>query len=131
MKRKSLVGASKFTYLVGQTWQLHCNDALTVRCIAFDIVEAVGIDHRFNKTTKKAGKHWLQGYFSRYRDLPICAPQSTNLSRFMAFNTPISTAVACCSIHASSIWNMDERLGLTMCYNECQKSLPQKGRVSK
>jgi len=35
-----------------------------------------------------AGKDWLQGYFSRYPDLSIHAPQGTNLSRAVAFNRP-------------------------------------------
>ena len=63
-----------------------------------------------------AGKDWLQGYFSRYPDLSIRAPQGTNLSRAVAFNRPkvqqffdvyrqLLLEVPCTP---SRIWNMDE-----------------------
>lgn len=87
-----------------------------VRRLAFDVAEVAGINHRFCKTSKMAGKDWLQGYFSRYPDLSIRAPQGTNLSRAVAFNRPkvqqffdvyrqLLLEVPCTP---SRIWNMDE-----------------------
>ena len=87
-----------------------------VRRLAFDVAEAAGINHPFNKTSKMAGKDWLAGFFARYHDLSIRVPQGTNLSRAVAFNRPkvqqffdvykeLLTEV---SGTPSRIWNMDE-----------------------
>lgn len=87
-----------------------------VRRLAFDVAEAAGVNHRFCKETKIAGKDWLAGYFSRYPDLSIRAPQCTNLSRAVAFNRlkvqqffdvykQLLFEVPCTP---SRIWNMDE-----------------------
>jgi len=87
-----------------------------VRHLAFDLAEAAGINHRFCKISKMAGKDWLAGYFSRFPDLSIRAPQGTNLSRAVAFNRPkvehffdvykqLLIDVPCTP---SRIWNMDE-----------------------
>src|SRR5678816_2470279 len=87
-----------------------------VRRLAFDMAEAAGIDHRFCRKSQMAGKDWLSGFFSRYPDLSIRAPQGTNLSRAVAFNRPkvkqffdvyrqLLVDVPCTP---SRIWNMDE-----------------------
>ena len=87
-----------------------------VRRLAFDVAEAAGVNHKFCKASKMAGKDWLAGYFSRNPDLSIRTPQGTNLSRAVAFNRPkvqqffdvyrqLLTDVPCTP---SRIWNMDE-----------------------
>jgi hypothetical protein len=61
---------------------------LDVRRLAFDVAEAAGVNHPFNKEKRLAGKDWLRGYFARHPDLSVREPQATSLSRAVGFNRP-------------------------------------------
>lgn len=87
-----------------------------VRRLAFDIAEAYKLNHPFNMEIQRAGKDWLQGFFSRYPDLSIRQPQGTNLSRAIAFNRPkvqqffdvYGEILQTAPFLPNRIWNMDE-----------------------
>jgi hypothetical protein len=89
---------------------------LDVRRLAFDVAEAAGVSHPFNKETRLAGKDWLSGFFARHPDLSVREPQGTNLSRAVGFNKPkvdqffdlYEKLLTSHKYKPSDVWNMDE-----------------------
>ena len=87
--------------------------------LAYDIAEKVKINHPFNKTTKMAGKHWVNNFLNRH-NLTLRQPQATSISRMVGFNRPqvelffdlLKERYTCNNYTPSSVWNMDET-GLT------------------
>lgn len=65
---------------------LTCND---LRRLVYDWAEANKIDHRFNRTTKRAGWDWVRGFRKRNLDLSLRKPENTSIARAMAFNKPV------------------------------------------
>ena len=63
-----------------------------------------------------AGKDWLQGFMKRNNDLSLRKPESTSLSRSMAFNKPVvddffmkyTSVLEKFHFTAERIWNLDE-----------------------
>lgn len=52
-----------------------------VRSMAFKLAERLGIPHKFNKTTEKAGFPWLTLFLSRNPDLSIRKAEGVSLNR--------------------------------------------------
>ena len=48
-----------------------------VRHLAYERIEALGIQNPFNSTTNLAGKDWLMGFLKRHPALSIRQPQAT------------------------------------------------------
>lgn len=87
-----------------------------VRRLAFEVAEYYHLKHPFNMISQKAGRDWLNGFFSRFGDLSIQTPQATNLSRAVGFNKPkvqqfftlYKEVLQQRQFLPSQIWNMDE-----------------------
>ena len=63
---------------------------LDLRRLAFQIAEANGVDHSFNKEAQMSGKDWLERFRRRPRHSQLAArkPEATSLTRAQAFNKP-------------------------------------------
>lgn len=66
---------------------------LSIRKLAFDFAELMGINHKFNRCRQVAGKHWLEGFLKRnpnlkkqatHRSTTINAKQNENANRSTA-----------------------------------------------
>ena len=55
---------------------------------AYDLAEKSGIDHRFNKETRMAGKVFFLTFKTRNPNLALRTPEATNLMRATGFNKP-------------------------------------------
>lgn len=57
-----------------------------VRILAFEFANRLGIKHRFNDTTEKAGYVWLNLFLSRHPDIAIRKAEGVSLARREAMN---------------------------------------------
>ena len=89
--------------------------------MAFEIAEYHGLSHPFDKTSKMAGRHWLNEFLDRNNTLSVREPEPTSICRAVGFNKPqvdrffgIRRALLedLGEIDGSRLWNMDES-GLT------------------
>lgn len=87
-----------------------------VRRLAYELAEAVGLQHPFSHDRKMAGKDWLSGFLTRHQNLSIREPQGTNLSRAVGFNKPkvqqffgvYKELLQSEEFTPARVWNMDE-----------------------
>lgn len=59
-----------------------------LRRLAFDLAEANGIEHHFNKDDGMAGKKWYYAFMRRHPELSLREPENTSLARAQGFNKP-------------------------------------------
>lgn len=52
----------------------------------FQLAEAKGIPHKFNKEVQMAGRDWFRSFIKRHPELAVRLPESTSISRAKAFN---------------------------------------------
>ena len=57
-----------------------------VREMAFRLAEQLGIPHKFNKQTEKAGFDWLRSFLERNRDLSVRKSEGVSLARARGMN---------------------------------------------
>ncbi|CAG9571715.1 unnamed protein product [Danaus chrysippus] len=58
----------------------------TVRSLAFQFAEKLGIGHKFNKETGKAGPHWLKSFLERQPTLSVRQAEGLSLARAQGLN---------------------------------------------
>lgn len=61
-------------------------DRDTVRSLAFQFAEKLGMNHRFNKEKQMAGYVWLESFMRRNKDLAIRESQGLSLARSEGMN---------------------------------------------
>lgn len=89
---------------------------MDVRRLAFDFAEKLEVNHRFNKSTKLAGKDWLRGFLERHPQLSIRKPEATSLARAIGFNRGqvniffdvYKDILTAHDYSPTRVWNMDE-----------------------
>lgn len=54
--------------------------------LAYDFAEKMKIPHRFQHTSKMAGKDWFAGFIKWHPQLSIRKPEATNIARAVGFN---------------------------------------------
>jgi len=59
-----------------------------LRRLAFDLAEANGVHHNFNREEKMAGKKWYYAFMQRHPELSLREPENTSLARAQGFNRP-------------------------------------------
>ena len=59
---------------------------IEVRRIAFEYCELKGIDNSFNKSTRLAGRDWLEIFLERNPRVSVRKPEATSLNRIKGFN---------------------------------------------
>ena len=57
-----------------------------VRKLAYELAEANGVVHKFNKADGMAGKYWLYGFLGRHPELSLRTPENTSMARAVSFN---------------------------------------------
>lgn len=57
-----------------------------LRQLAYQLADANGIYHNFNKDRKEAGEDWLSGFLKRHPQLALSAAEPTSIARAMGFN---------------------------------------------
>lgn len=102
--------------------------------LAYDLAENLKLDHRFNKETKTAGKHFYKNFMERHPELSLRTPESTSLMRCVGFNKPqvelffnkLDSLIEKHHFPPSRIYNADET-GVS-CVHKNQKVLSTKGK---
>lgn len=87
-----------------------------VRRLAYDFAEKMKIPHRFQHTSKMAGKDWFEGFRKRHPQLSIRKPEATNIARAVGFNREQTDSFFKVyrevldegNFSPQKIWNMDE-----------------------
>lgn len=105
------------------------------RGLAFQLAELNGIAHPFNKTTRSAGKAWIQGFLSRHPELSIRKPEATSGMRARGFNkvavsqffTLLGELVEMHNFSPERIYNVDET-GVTVNPKGNSKIIAVKGK---
>ncbi|XP_011859227.1 PREDICTED: uncharacterized protein LOC105556736 [Vollenhovia emeryi] len=105
-----------------------------LRRIAFEFAEAKQIKHRFNKSTKLAGKDWLYLFLQRNPEISLRQPEGTSLNRINAFNkeevtiffSNLQQLIGMYRFPPNRIFNMDET-GITTVQQKCPKIYGEKG----
>ena len=59
-----------------------------LRRLAFEVAEANGIEHGFNKESQMAGKKWYYAFMRRHPELSLREPESTSMARAQGFFRP-------------------------------------------
>jgi hypothetical protein len=59
-----------------------------LRRLAFDLAEANGIEHYFNKENGMAGKKWYYSFMRRHPELSLRESDNTSMARAQGFNRP-------------------------------------------
>lgn len=93
-------------------------DRETLRSLAFQFAEILGIQHRFNREIRMAGYDWLSSFLRRNKELSIRKSQGLSLARSEGMNREEATAFfnLLSNIysefnffdHPENIFNMDE-----------------------
>ena len=89
---------------------------VNIRRLAYEYAEKLGIEHRFSRENRMAGKEWLRGFLSRHSDLSVRRPEATSMARAVGFNRPqvkrffdlfteLTNEHKCTGLR---VWNMDE-----------------------
>lgn len=58
----------------------------SLRTLVYEYAEINHIPHRFNQTSKMAGRDWVYGFLKRHPDLKLRQPTQTSIARAMGFN---------------------------------------------
>lgn len=96
-KACSNLGRFKVTFSEDQEREIaqHCKDldnlfyGMTIanlRRLVFSYAEANKIQHRFDQSSKMAGRDWVGGFLSRHPELGLRQSQPTSLARAIGFN---------------------------------------------
>ena len=91
-----------------------------IRCLAYQLAEANGINHPFNTVTKKAGWDWLASFRKRHPSVVLRTPEATLGARAQGFSRPsvnkffdlLEKAVDTHAYPPSRIYNCDETVSL-------------------
>ena len=59
-----------------------------VRVLAFQLAESNGLQHPFNRTVRKAGWDWVNGFRKRHPTVVLRTPEATSGARARGFNSP-------------------------------------------
>ena len=59
-----------------------------VRVLAFQLAESNGLQHPFNRTVRKAGWDWVNGFRKRHPTVVLRTPEATSEARARGFNRP-------------------------------------------
>lgn len=106
-----------------------------LRSLAFEFAEKNKLEHRFDKTSKMAGKGWLRGFLKRHKDVTLRQPTATSLARAVGFNKPqckrfydnLSQLMKKYNFPPHAIYNMDES-GFSTVPNKPPKVFSTKGK---
>ena len=58
----------------------------TLRTLVYEFAEVNNIPHRFNKSSKMAGRDWVYGFLKKHPELKLRQPTQTSIARAMGFN---------------------------------------------
>lgn len=57
-----------------------------LRCLAFDFMEKLGVDHRFSKVNKMAGWEWMYSFLKRHPRLTVRKEENLSINRALGMN---------------------------------------------
>lgn len=57
-----------------------------LRKLAYSFAEANNVKHNFDKSSKMAGKDWLEGFLARNNRISLRKPEATSINRVTGFN---------------------------------------------
>ena len=57
-----------------------------IASVAFEFAERQQINHRFNRTTRKAGRDWIKSFMRRNPEVTVRKPENLSLARIEAVN---------------------------------------------
>lgn len=105
-----------------------------MRKLAYQIAEANGMDHTFNRNNQTAGMDWFRGFKARHPELTIRKPEATSMARAQAFNKPqvakffrtLHETMVKHNINPMRVYNMDESALNTV--QTTQKVIAMKGK---
>lgn len=106
-----------------------------LRSLAFEFAEKNKLEHRFDKTSKMAGKGWLRGFLKRHKDVTLRQPTATSLARAVGFNEPqckrfydnLCQLIKKYKFPPHAVYNMDES-GFSTVPNKPPKVFSTKGK---
>lgn len=84
--------------------------------LAFELAEANGINHSFNREKKSAGKDWLYSFLKRNPRISLRYPEHTSMARAKGFNRDamnkffdlLESILKKYNISPEDIYNVDE-----------------------
>jgi len=59
-----------------------------LRRLAYELAEANGVEHNFDKDKKIAGWKWYYGFMRRHSNLALRSPENTSIASSQGFNRP-------------------------------------------
>ena len=106
-----------------------------LRKLAYEIAEVNGIETRFNKEQKLAGREWMRGFLARHKEITLRTPEPTSLARASGFNRTrvnkffelLGRLMTENALTADKVYNMDES-GFNVVQKVSGKILAQKGK---
>ena len=109
-------------------------NSVELRKLAFELAEANGVEHNFNRVKRVAGKDWFKGFMTRHPQISVRKPEATSLARAQAFNRPqvskffrvLEETMKDHDINPLRVYNVDES-GLNT-VQSTQKILALRGR---
>ena len=104
-----------------------------LRRLAYELAEAKGVQHNFDRNSKVAGMQWTRLFLKRHPDLTLRSPEPTSISRLQGFRksevdlffSNLESLVAQHGYSASRVFNVDETAISTV--TEPPKVLAAKG----
>lgn len=108
---------------------------MDLRHLAFELSEANGIKHNFNREKKAAGKDWLYAFLQRNPRISLRNPEQTSLARAKGFNRDavnkffdlLENVLKTHQISPKDIYNVDET-GITTVPNKPSRILAMRGK---
>lgn len=61
-------------------------DRTTIRSLAYQFAEKLGINHKFSKEKQKAGQHWLTSFLERNKDISVRQAEGLSVARAQGMN---------------------------------------------
>ena len=107
---------------------------IELRRLAYEIAEANGRPHMFNRDKEIAGRSWFESFRKRHPEISVRTPEPTSMARAQSFNRPqvsnffqvLHETMIKENIPATRLYNMDES-GLST-VQKCQKIIACRGK---